>query len=95
MLQKIGRLSVLWNIYRQKLKEDLSRYGIQAVIVDEYNQMTEILKTIECSVKKNVFISGSANRYDGIWNQALAEVLSVRPLLTALFVKSMGANISI
>lgn len=74
----------------------MSRYGVQAVIVDEYNQMTEILKTIECSVKRrNVFISGSADRYDGIWNQALAKVLSVRPLLTALFVKSMGANISI
>lgn len=56
MLQKIGRLSVLWNIYRQKLKEDLSRYGIQAVIVNEYNQMTEILKTIECSVKKEMFL---------------------------------------
>lgn len=63
---------------RQKLREeDLSRYGIQAVIVDEYNQITEILKAIECAVKRrNVFISGSAEIYDGIWNQSLAEKFS-------------------
>lgn len=63
---------------KQRLREeDLSRYGIQAVIVDEYSQITDILKTIERAVKRrNVFIAGSADRYDGAWDQAAAERFS-------------------
>ena len=63
---------------KQRLREeDLSRYGIQAVIVDEYSQITDILETIERAVKRrNVFIAGSADRYDGVWDQAAAERFS-------------------
>ncbi|MFW5804671.1 MAG: SIR2 family protein, partial [bacterium] len=45
---------------KQELKiEDLKRYGIHAVMIDDYGEITEILKEIERRIKrKNVFISG-------------------------------------
>lgn len=44
--------------------EDLKRYNIQAVKIDNYNEITEILSTIEKSINENnVFISGSAYSY--------------------------------
>lgn len=62
---------------RQELKaKDLARYGIQTVFVDEYSEITEILQSIEGSVKHcNVFISGSASDY-GSWEAESAEKLA-------------------
>ena len=62
---------------RQDLKaKDLARYGIQTVFVDEYSEITEIMRKIEASVKhNNVFISGSACDY-GTWKVADAEKLA-------------------
>ncbi len=48
---------------------DLKRYNIQTVEVNEYNEITSILKSIEkCFSNKNIFISGSAADYDGFEN---------------------------
>ncbi len=45
--------------------EDLKRYNIQAVRIDNYNEITEILSTIEKSINhNNIFISGSADSYE-------------------------------
>lgn len=51
---------------RQDLKiEDLMRYGIHAVLVEDYPVITKILKVIENRVKrKNIFISGAAEEYE-------------------------------
>lgn len=51
---------------RQDLKiEDLMRYGIHAVLVEDYPTITEILKAIENRVKrKNIFISGAVEDYE-------------------------------
>ncbi|KAB0628830.1 hypothetical protein F7P75_03395 [Acinetobacter gandensis] len=51
---------------RQDLKiDDLKRYGIHAVLVDDYPIITKILKLIEKRVKrKNIFISGAAENYE-------------------------------
>jgi hypothetical protein len=51
---------------KQELKiEDLKRYGIHAVMIDDYGEITEILKEIERRIKrKNVFISGAAHTYE-------------------------------
>ena len=50
---------------KQELRaKDLARYGIQTVFVNEYSEITEILRDIESAVKRNnVFISGSADDY--------------------------------
>ena len=44
--------------------EDLKRYTIKAILVDEYKDITEILSKIEKSINRNnIFISGSAHEY--------------------------------
>ena len=64
---------------RQELRtKDLARYGIQTVFVDDYSEITEILRDIELAVKRNnVFISGSADDYTG-WGKDKAEELTKR-----------------
>lgn len=48
--------------------KDLRRYSITGIEIDEYSDITEILKTIEDKFKRNsVFISGSAADY-GSWD---------------------------
>jgi len=58
---------------KQELKlKDLKRYSIHAVLVDTYEQITEILSDIEKLNNLNsVFISGSAETY-GTWEQSEA-----------------------
>lgn len=52
---------------------DLKRYGIQALEVEEYNIITEVLSEIENRFrKKTIFISGSAETY-GKWNRFEAQ----------------------
>lgn len=49
--------------------DDLRRYGINTMLVDDYSDITEILKEIEQRfLKKTVFISGSAEDYSK-WNR--------------------------
>jgi len=44
--------------------KDLKRYSIQALIIDEYSEITETLKFILTKLKrKNIFISGAAHDY--------------------------------
>lgn len=54
-----------YNVRKQSLMiNDLKRYGIQTLEINDYNQITDILKAIEKEVKKKtVFISGSAEIY--------------------------------
>lgn len=51
---------------KQELKiEDLLRYGIHAVMIKEYTEITSILLEIEKRLKRgNIFISGAAHIYD-------------------------------
>jgi hypothetical protein len=54
--------------YRQRKQElfvqDLLRFGIKTVMVDEYSEVTQILEKLEIKIKsKSVFISGAANEY--------------------------------
>lgn len=65
----------------EKLKQelrvrDLARYGIQTVFVDDYSEITEILRDLEFVVKRNnVFISGSADDY-AKWGRHKAQELA-------------------
>lgn len=58
---------------QQLMIEDLMRYKIKAVLVDEYSDITHILQEIEIRFrKKTVFISGSAEEY-GAWDREEAQ----------------------
>lgn len=49
--------------------DDLKRYNIKALLIDEYSEITDVLKEIERRLnRKNVFISGSATEY-GAWRK--------------------------
>lgn len=54
-----------YKILKQKLFiEDLKRFNIIALLIEQYNQITDVLKRIESIYKlKTVFISGSAQEY--------------------------------
>jgi len=55
---------------KQELRvDDLKRYGIQTILVDEYDKVPQILAAIEARfLKKTVFVSGSAESY-GSWER--------------------------
>lgn len=56
-------------IHQEHRINDLGRYGINIIMVEEYNQITNILKQIEKKIiRKNVFISGSCEDY-GSWGE--------------------------
>ena len=57
--------------------ENLENYGIQTVLVDSYDEITEVLHIVEHTYKmKNVFISGSASAFDEPWDVNRAEYLA-------------------
>ncbi len=63
--------------YRSRKQElfirDLSRFNIKAVVLDSYDEITEILHRIENNIKtKTVFLSGSAVEYNH-WDTEHAE----------------------
>lgn len=65
---------------RQDLREeDLKRYGIQTIFVDDYSEITEILRELEDAVlANNVFISGSADFFEGVWEKDKVEELAYK-----------------
>jgi len=75
--------------YRQRRQEyrvrDLQRFGIQALLVDNYEDIPGILREIESRfLKKTIFISGSAEEY-GVWDKQ--EALNFIHSLSASLVK--------
>ena len=67
-----------YNKAKQDLQEEnLRNYGIQTVFVDEYDEITEILRDLEKNYKmKKVFISGSADAFSDPWSKETAEELA-------------------
>ena len=63
---------------QQDLREaDLSRKGIQIVYVDDFSEITMMLRDIEFAIKaNNVFISGSADFYEYGWTEEKADELA-------------------
>lgn len=62
-----------YEVVKQELRiNDLKRFAIQTLLIDEYSQVTEILKRIEIHYRQNnIFISGSAEEY-GSWGSTKA-----------------------
>lgn len=63
---------------RQDLREqDLARYGIQTVFVNDYAEITDVLREVEIAVlANNVYISGSTDFYSTEWTKARVEDLA-------------------
>jgi len=64
-----------YNIVKQNLfVEDLKHYGILTLLVDDYSEITDVLKEIEQLYKqKSIFVSGSAETYDyGLFDKNIA-----------------------
>ncbi len=61
---------------KQDLKiRDLKRFGIQTLLIDEYSEITEVLRLIQIKLKRqNIFISGAAHDY-GDFDKYRAEQL--------------------
>lgn len=54
---------------------DLKRYAIQALVIDEYNEITQVLQLLNKKLKRrNIFISGAAHEY-GHWGTEAANAL--------------------
>lgn len=64
--QNDDRATLDYNLKRQSLVvNDLKRYGIKCLLIDEYKEITDVLGEIESRYKKKtVFISGSAEIYE-------------------------------
>ncbi|MCI5941180.1 MAG: SIR2 family protein [Ligilactobacillus animalis] len=56
---------------KQELKiQDLKRYGIETVLVEDYKNVPSLIAKIEEEYLKNtIFISGSISRYDNMWTK--------------------------
>lgn len=68
-------------IYRKAKQDlrikDLCRYGIQAIVLDSYDDITDILSRVESGyLLKNVFISGSASQFSEAWDKKTGESLA-------------------
>lgn len=60
-------------VKQQLAIEDLKRFNIKTLLVDDYAQITELLRTIEAVYrKKSIFVSGSADVF-GDWKEADVE----------------------
>jgi len=65
---------------RQDLREDdMKRFGIQTVFIDDYSEITEILREVEKAVlANNVYISGSADFFEVNWTKAKVDELAYK-----------------
>jgi hypothetical protein len=72
---------------KQELRvDDLKRYGIQALLIDEYSDIPKILEAIKARfLKKTVFVAGSAETY-GTWERK--EALDFVHSLTGSLIRS-------
>lgn len=63
---------------RQDLsEEDLKRYGIQTIFVEQYGEITDILSEVEDLVlRNNIFLSSSISAYDANWPKDKVEKLA-------------------
>lgn len=67
-----------YNKAKQELRiKDLRRYGIQAILLDNYCEITHILHQIEYGNRlKNIFISGSISEYSSPWTKEEVELFA-------------------
>jgi hypothetical protein len=66
----------LYEVAKQRLRiQDLKRYGIRAVLLDSYGEITDILRRVECCCRlKSLFISGSLFACEPPWKEDTANL---------------------
>lgn len=58
---------------QQLLVNDLKRFNIKVVLIDNYDEITDLLRRLEIQYRQNrIFISGAAHRYDAPWSESTA-----------------------
>lgn len=92
-----------YNNIKQDLKiKDLKRYGIQTILIDEYSEITELLKYLKLEIKKqNIFISGavedyspySQNRAESIINKLSYKIASKGNRIISGFGLGIGSSV--
>lgn len=71
--EEAEELSKYDNLRLEYKIKDLKRYSINALLVDDYNEITEVLQAINKKIKRqNIFISGAAHEY-GSWGEGNAK----------------------
>lgn len=82
------KTEVEYRLNKQQLRvKDLMRYGIKAILVESYDEITELLKAINRKFLSNkVFISGAYDRIDGFLGKKGQEAKK----LADLFCKQLG-----
>ena len=72
---------------KQELRiHDLMRYGIEAVLLNDYKQIPDILTDIQRETKCNtIFISGAAHEYGSAWKNSAPQF--IRSLVRELYRK--------
>ncbi len=86
-----GHDDYIYEKTKQELKiKDLLRYKIEALLVDDYSEITEVLRIIQKRIKaRNVFISGAVEVFN-TWNRSNTETF-----VNALTKKLISNNYSI
>ena len=76
-----------YDLNKQELRiHDLMRYGIEAVLIDNYVQIPHILSDIQRETKCNsIFISGAAHEYGTAWEYTAPQF--IRALVKELYQK--------
>lgn len=76
-LEEDNKEDFLYAKIKQELKiDDLVRYGIHAVMIKEYSEITEILLEIEKKFKRrNIFVSGAAHNYSPYTEQDAIDLI--------------------
>lgn len=71
-----------YNKIKQELQiKDLERYGIKILLIDDYNEITEVLRTLLNRYKRRtIFISGSAEEYSSLGIEVAKEFISLLSL---------------
>lgn len=70
---KESRENYFYRKAKQDLRiKDLQRYGIHAILLDSYEEITKILQKIEANILlKHIFISGSISEYYDPWTEGV------------------------
>ncbi|WP_439294414.1 SIR2 family protein [Lonepinella sp. BR2882] len=73
----VSQEDYLYAKVKQELKiEDLRRYGIHSILIQQYSDITEILREIQTRLKRNhIFISGAAHTYEPFTEERAVELI--------------------
>ena len=77
-----------YDLNKQELRmHDLMRYGIEAILIDNYIEIPDILADIQKATKCNsIFISGAAHEYGKAWEETAPQF--IRNLVRELYHKN-------